>query len=243
MKIKYILIWIIIFLFSIGLAYLNRIKDPNIMMGDLKHDFAKMAEKQNKEIELKESRIVEFYRKADIDLLEGVSFIDSIIEIDKSLDKWDISNFHSIVGETLYDYDSIEHALKRFEFAESISFSSPRSKANRAGCYVKMGDYNTALKLLNQALSVNVDFKWYLGNLYEVMNDKGRAIEQYSELYQEDVTVYKYCEDRIMEIEESSSKLLTELKYKDRRKRKYLLLKPTDPNSKNLDIGEFEFKE
>lgn len=241
-KIKRWIIWGLIFLACIGYAYLQWSTNPTIMMNNLREDFAKMAEEQNREMEIKENRITEFYQKADNDLLDGISYIDSILEADKTIDKWEISNLHTIVGETLYDNDSIKGALERFELSESISISSPRSQVNKAGCYVKMGDYETAMKLLISAAEVNHSYKWYIGNLYEVMNKNELAFKEYNELHQKSLSVYQYCGDRIIELEKDNSKQFTELVYRDRRKKTYILLKPSDPNSNGLDIGKLEIE-
>ena len=212
------------------------------MMNDLRKDFAKMAEEQNREIELREKRITEFYKKADNDLQDGISFIDSILIADKTIDKWEISNLHTIIGETLYDNDSIIRALNRFELSESISIVSPRSQGNKAGCYIKMEDYATAMKLLKSAAEVNHSYKWYIGNLYEVMNNKNLAVKEYNELHQKSPSVYQYCLDRIKELEKDDPKQLTELIYRDRRNRTYIKFKSSDKNSGGLDIGGFEIE-
>ena len=212
------------------------------MMNDLREDFANMAEEQNQEMQTKENRISEFYQRADKSLLDGIVYIDSILENDNSIDKWEKSNLNTIAGETLYDNDSIKLALERFEMSESISISSPRSQANKAGCYAKMGDFEKAMELLNQASETNYDYKWYKGNLYEMMNNQEKAITEYNELFEENTTVYQYCSDRIKEIEKPNAELFSELVYKDRRKRTYILLKPSDPNSNGLDIGRFEIE-
>ena len=212
------------------------------MMNDLREDFAKMAEEQNQEMQTKENRISEFYQRADKSLLDGIAYIDSILENDNSIDKWEKSNLNTIAGETLYDNDSIKLALERFEMSESISISSPRSQTNKAGCYVKMSDFDKAMELLNLASEANYDNKWYKGNLYEVMNNRENAIKEYSELHQKNTTVYQYCSDRIKEIEKPNTELFTELVYRNRRKRTYILLKPSDPNSNGLDVGGFEIE-
>lgn len=210
------------------------------MLNNIREDYAKMADDQNLQIQYRENRISEFYERVNSNLLEGVAYIDSILENDITIDNWEKSYLNTIVGETLFDNDSIKSALMRFEVAELLTFSSPRSKANKAGCYVKMGDFNRAMDLLTRASEINSDYKWYIGNLYEVMNNRKNAIKEYHELYEKHRTVYSYCLDRINEIEKNNSKLLSELVYRDRGKRTYLLLKPSEPNSSNLNIGRLD---
>jgi len=214
----------------------------NDFMDDIREDFAKQAEQQNKEVYAWEAKIDELYKRADKNLNGGVSFADSLIENDKSLDKWKISNLHTIVGEIYYDNDSIDRALERFLIDESLTFDSPRNKANKAGCYVKRGDLEKAITLLQQAAETNHDFKWYIGNLYEIQGEREKAILEYDYVYQRDTIVYAYYNERIQELENNPDQLLTELYYKDRRKRTLLLLKGVDTGATDTEIGGFEIE-
>jgi len=214
----------------------------NDFMEQIREDFSKQAEQQNKEVYAWEDKIEELYKRADRNLKEGVNYADSLIDNDKSLDKWKVSNLHVIVGEIYYDKDSIDSALERFQKNESLSFDSPRNKANKAGCYVKQGDYGKAMKLLEQAADVNHDFKWYIGNLYEIQGELEKAILEYDYVYQQNTNVYDYYNQRIQKLKNNPDQLMTELQYKDRRKRTLLLLKGTDSNANDTEIGGIEIE-
>lgn len=211
-------------------------------MDDIRKDFAEQAEEQNKEVYAWEAKIEELYKRADSNLSFGINYADSLIENDKSLDKWKISNLHAIVGEIYYGTDNIDLALERFQENEALTFDSPRNKANKAGCYVKKGDYDKAIKLLEEAAEVNYDFKWYIGNLYEIQGEPEKAKEEYKYVYQLDTVVYAYCNQRIQELNKNPTQLLTELHYKDRRKRALILLKGVDSDTSETAIGRFEIE-
>jgi len=217
-------------------------KSMNNFMDDIREDFAEQAEEQNKEVYAWEAKIEELYKRADSSLSSGVNYADSLIENDESLDKWKISNLHTIVGEIYYDTDNIDLALERFQENEALTFDSPRNKANKAGCYIKLGDYDRAMMLLEEAAKVNHDFKWYIGNLYEIQGEREKAKQEYQYVYQRDTVVYAYYNQRIQELNNNPDQILTELYYKDRRKRILLLLKGVDSDTNRTAIGRFEIE-
>jgi len=217
-------------------------KNINNFMDEIREDFAEQAEKQNKEIYAWEEKIEGFYRRSDKSLQDGVDYADSIISNDNTLDKWKISELHSIVGETYYDNDSIDLALERFYLDERLTFDSPRNKANKAGCYVKQGDLEKAMSLLKEAAETNQDFKWYIGNLYEIQGEPQKAILEYDYVYHRDTIVYDYYNQRINELRANPDKLMTSLLYKDRRKRTLLLLKGVNSGADETEIGGFEIE-
>ena len=122
-----------------------------------------------------------------------------------------------------------------------LTFDSPRNKANKAGCYLRLNDSQTAELLVKEASDINYDFNWYLGNLYEALNRRNEAIERYAFLHQKDIAIYAYCNSRIRELEAGGS-LFTGLIYKDRRKKVLIRAKGVGPES-NTTIGEFELEE
>ena len=211
-------------------------------MDDIREDFAKQADEQNKNIYAWEDKIEILYNRADMNLQNGIEYADSLIENDKSLDKWKITNLHTIVGELYYDNDSIVKALDRFHLNEILTFDSPRNKANKAGCYIKLGDFEKAMTLLKQASETNYDFKWYIGNLFEILGEPDKAILEYDYVYRRDTVVYSYYNQRIQELRNNPDQLLTELKYKDRRKRTLILLKGVDSNASETAIGKIELE-
>jgi len=214
----------------------------NSFMDEIREDFAKQAETHNKEIYAWEDKIEELYRRSDKNLQDGVAYADSIISNDNTLDKWKISNLHTLVGEIYYDNDSIRLALERFYINERLTFDSPRNKANKAGCYIKQGDLEKAMSLLKEAAETNHDFKWYIGNLYEIQGEPQKAILEYDYVYQRDTIVYAYYNQRIKELKDNPDQLMTTLFYKDRRKRTLLLLKGVKSDAEDTEIGGFEIK-
>ncbi|UTW62661.1 hypothetical protein KFE98_00455 [bacterium SCSIO 12741] len=215
-------ITIIVFLISLSGCQPNQ-TNANDYMNEIRKDFAKHAERHNQKVLAWDSKIQELYRRSDANLKDGVIYADSLIENDKSLDDSKVSILHAIVGEIYYDNDSIALAMERFQLNELLTFDSPRNQANKAGCYIKQGDFDKAMALLAQAAEVNPDFKWYIGNLYEIQGNPEKAISEYQYVYQQDTVVYSFYYQRIQELENNPDQLLTELYYKDRRKRNYLL--------------------
>lgn len=236
------IVWTLIFLLCLSYGYLQWLASPSATMRHLREQSNRAAEAQRQKISARESRIAAFYQRADQNLAEGVFYLDSILRTDTTLDKWEKSDLHKIIGETLYDHDSIDQALQRFVAAESLTLVSPGSLANKAGCYVKKGDYETAMTLLEQAARTNQDYLWYIGNLYEVMNNREKAIQAYMDLYRKNTGVYGYSADRAREIEKPGSKLWSALVYEHGRERWDLLFQPVDPDSKGLEVGRFEWK-
>lgn len=214
----------------------------NSFIDEIREGFAKHAEIRNKEIYVWEDKIEEFYKRSDKNLQNGVAYADSIISNDKTLDKWKISNLHTLVGETYYDNDSINFALERFYINERLTFDSPRNKANKAGCYIKQGNLEKAMLLLKEAAETNYDFKWYIGNLYEIKGEPQKAILEYDYVYQRDTIVYDYYNKRIKEIKNNPDQLMTALLYKDRRKRTLILLNGVKSDADDTEIGGFEIK-
>jgi len=214
----------------------------NNFIEQIRDDFVKQAEEHNKKVNARERKIKEIYNRADRNLIEGVNYADSILKNDKSLDKGEVWEINTIVGEIYYDNDSIDLALERFNKEEYLAFRSPRNQANKAGCYVKKGNFKKAMELLEQAADLNKDFKWYIGNLYEIKGEPENAIKEYSYVYQRDTTVYAYYNKRIQEIKNNPDQLMSDLEYKDRRKRNLLLLNAVDSSANELEIGGIEIK-
>ncbi|HEX9503488.1 MAG TPA: hypothetical protein VF974_04180 [Patescibacteria group bacterium] len=101
--------------------------------------------------------------------------------------------------------------------------AGPKYLAARAGAYLKRKMPDSAFVDLIKAAEINYDYKWNLGNYYEVIGKRDSALINYTWLYNEDSVVYKFCKQRINELEKRHPKVLTEL-YTDR-DRKVLLFK------------------
>ncbi|WP_299256058.1 lipopolysaccharide assembly protein LapB [uncultured Aquimarina sp.] len=179
----------------------------------------------NKETLQLHSRIKKIYKKADTDLSKGIEYADSLIHNDEFLSKQNkIANIQVIIGEILYDNNQIDLALERFLLVKKKEPKHLKNDANIAGCYIKKGDYKKALELLTEASNINKDFKWLIGNYYEVIKSKPNAINVYKELYDSDNQAYSYCKERIEELQNSKAKMYEELKYLKRRERTIMLI-------------------
>ena len=206
----------------------NQRQNMNNFIETVRKEFAPEVEKQNKEVYNWDAKIELLYKRSDKNMQDGIDYADSLIKHDKTLDKWYVSELNNYIGEIYYDTNLIDKALKRFEVAESLTFDSPITQANKAGCYIKLGDYKKAMTLLEQASETNYDYQWYIGNLYEIQKNLKKAISQYESLYKQDTVYYSYCKKRILEISKEGKPLMTELYFKDRRKRSYLLLEKSN---------------
>ena len=240
--------WILIALASlVALTYifLKIYATPEMLMNDLmegtKEEFGKMAEEFNQRASSDQERIEEFYKRTDIKLEHGIEYIDSILEYDKALPKSDKSHLNTIAGEALYDNGFNKEALQRFENPKFNSVS-PRLLADKAGSYSKLGDFKTAISLLNQAANINHSFKWHKGNVFEMSNELEKAKKEYYELYQKDTTHYKYCLERINELESNDAELLENIIFRNRDTRIYIYLESAKEDESAIDIGKIKFE-
>ena len=188
-------------------------------MDGVREDFGKQAEEWNKNAKSWEEKIDKLYKYGDNDLKRVTMFADSIIENDKSLDKWKLSNLNTIVGEILFDSNSLELAMERFKLSELSTPDLPRNQANKAGYFVKKGNYQKAMSLLQKASETNSDFKWLIGNLYEVQGQPEKAVIEYEFVYNKGQRTYDYCGKRIAELKDPNVELFKELKFLNRRER------------------------
>ena len=229
----------------IGLIFGCQQKRSNLnnFMDDIREDFAQKAAEENEKTYAFEEKIRILYNRADENLQNGISYADSLIGNDKSLDEWNISELYNIIGELYYDNDSIVRALERFNLSQKYNNDSPDIKANIAGCYIKNGDYDMAMTLLEQASYPNYDYKWYIGNLYEIKREPEKAILVYDSIYHQDTVVYAYYKKRIQELRKHPNKLMNELYYKDRRKRTVMFINGGNSDASGTEIGKFELQE
>ncbi|UII80199.1 M48 family metallopeptidase [Flagellimonas sp. CMM7] len=240
--------WILIALASIiALTYifLKNYATPEMLMNSFmeesKEEFGKMAEEFNQRALLDQKRTEEFYKRAEIKLEYGIGYIDSILEHDNKLSKSDKSHLNVLAGEVLYENGLINKALQRFDDPKYYS-ASPRLFANKAGCYSKLGDFKTAIDLLNKASHLNYSFKWHKGNVFEMSNDLEKAKKEYRELYLKDTTFYKYCLERIHNLESNNPDLLENIIFRNRDTQIYIYLEPAKDNESGADIGKVKFE-
>jgi tetratricopeptide (TPR) repeat protein len=141
--------------------------------------------------------------------------IDSILLNNPQLEEFDIQDLHFVKGDILYKNDSLNQAVEEFS-KSGINF--PKTLGARAGAFLKLREYKKCLSDLNKAAEINDDYLWYIGNYYETLNKKDSAVFYYRKLLANDKVIYKYCGDRIKELENRKTKLFTELKFIDNQK-------------------------
>lgn len=179
----------------------------------------------NKNALLLHSKIKQIYQQSDKNVFEAVEYADSLIQNDEFLSKQiKITNIQAIIGEILYDNNQIDLALERFLLVKKNHPRHLRNDANIAGCYIKKKKYKEALELLTNASKINKEYKWLIGNYFEVIESKSNAIIAYKELYDSNNEFYSYCKQRIKELQDSGTKLYKELKYQKRRERTITLI-------------------
>ena len=182
---------------------------------DIRNDFSKQAEIDNAKVVSWENKIDSIIELGDTNRLLAIQAIDSMIQYD-TLGASKIFDLHFLKGDLYYQIDSFTKAIDEFSLAELDNITSPKILAAKAGAHIKLKEYDLALNELRQAAGINYDYYWNIGNFFEIRGQKDSALSNYQKLYNENKTVYKYCGDRIEELKNSKSRLLTELIYRDR---------------------------
>ena len=170
-----------------------------------------------------EENIRFIYQLSDHDLLKSIKYADSLIRYDASLDKNNKHDIQQVLGEILYDNDSIDLALDRFTEVHKIFVDNPRNMINIASCYLKKGKNTKALELIKNVVLKSHNNKWYLGNMYEIMRQREDAIKEYEELYHMNKKAYDYSGYRAQQLKFNKLKLYDEIKFIDRRVRHLFL--------------------
>lgn len=205
------------FLKLVGLLFLTSCdfipKSHDQMMKEIRENFAKEAEISNARTMAWENLVDGLYKMADTNQIRTFQTIDSLISNDRSLDRHKISELHFIKGNIYYRIDSLQKSIIEFTSAD---MKAPKYLAARAGAYIKLRQYNNAFADLNKAAEINYDYYWNVGNFYEVTGNKDSATVYYLSLYNRDTITYKFCQERVNNLKNPETKLLTELVYRDR---------------------------
>jgi len=191
------------------------IDETGLPLNNLRQSMRQIAERHNQILREEDCMIQQIYDLSKKDLGMAIMYVDSLISGDTSLTPFQIRHIHTIMGEILYDHDSLELALARFE----KNFTSPRNMVNMAATYAKQRDFKKAEILLKQAYEVNYDFHWYLGNLYEMQKEPEKAIIQYQLLFEKDTAFYDFCKQRIEALQILNTALYSEIQFRNRGKR------------------------
>ncbi len=191
----------------------------------MRERFAEDAEKSNKKILAWESLRDGLYKMGSTNKITTINVIDSLLKNDTSFGSMEISELHFIKGDIYYSIDSLQKAIDEFTSSgQVVEMRSPKHLAARAGAYIKLKQFDNAIEDLKIAAEINYDYFWNMGNYYEIIGKKDSAIYYYNRLYSENISVYKYCNDRILELKSPKTKLLTELIFHDR-ERMVILMK------------------
>jgi tetratricopeptide (TPR) repeat protein len=205
MKILFVLMII-----SLTSSCISSEADINIL-NDAREEYQKIAQQSNAKIikwQIKEERLILL---GEISLDSAISYRDSLMNKDKSLSTFEKSILDCIMGEILIQYEQFSSALDYFVKAETNNNNSPRIRRNKAICYVKLGYIDEAFDEINNAINQNTDYYWYLGNLFEVIGNKEKAIEQYIYLYNSNPDYYTYCKERADYLKNDDAILLNEI--------------------------------
>jgi tetratricopeptide (TPR) repeat protein len=195
------------------------------MMSEIREDFAKEAEISNAKTMAWENIVDSLYKLAHTNKYKAIISIDNIIHSDTSIDRHKISELHFIKGDLYYSIDSLQKSVDEFTTAgEAYNMGSPKDLAARAGSYIKSKEFTKAHLDLTQAALINYDYWWNIGNYYEIIGKKDSAIIYYKKLYTKDTVNCKQCNDRVLELKNPNTKLLTNLIYRDR-KRSIIVMK------------------
>ena len=92
----------------------------NDFVKNVREDFSKQAKEANEQTFIWESKIDKIYFLSEKKYDLGISYIDSLLKYDNSIDSFKITELQIIAGEILYDNNQIEKALERFDLSENL---------------------------------------------------------------------------------------------------------------------------
>src|ERR1700759_1690119 len=125
-------------------------------INDVKDEFSNQADSQNEKLLSWEETINNITVLADSNQRLAINHIDSLIQFDTTLNTEKISDLHFIKGDIYYNNDNFEKAIVEFSLAaQSLQFESPKILAAKAGAYIKLKRFDTALNELNHAAEIN----------------------------------------------------------------------------------------
>jgi tetratricopeptide (TPR) repeat protein len=170
---------------------------------DARDDVQKNFDNQNSEYSW-EDEFAKIYSISDTNFLYAIQYSDSVLGKSENLDNHNREKLLWIKGEFCYEIDSILSAQEAFNEAKKYAIfdESPRHLIYEAACFVLLNEKDKSLDLINKAIDQNEDMYWYLGNYYEIQNDKRNAIKAYSKMAGSH-PAYKHHQDRIDELNAS----------------------------------------
>ncbi|MCI4666853.1 MAG: hypothetical protein MRZ79_01740 [Bacteroidia bacterium] len=159
--------------------------------------------------------ISEFYDESEKDFSLKISFGDSIIKNDPSLNHTEVALLNFLVGKEYYNAGLSEEAIIMFDKSYSLE-PSPPVQAYKAAALAKMRDFDQAEKILRELALEHKYYFWHLGNLYEMIGDLENASKYYkyfseSDFRLADPAFREKALNRIAELSKEAPQLLDEV--------------------------------
>ena len=162
------------------------------------------------------------YSLGDTSLSSSQLVIRDLLQIYRQ-DTQRLADLYFIKGNIEYQKDQIDEAINSLSTSKIFSKAeTPKHLALMGGCLVKKGDFDIAKQYLALASQKNHSYKWHLGNFFEIIGDKNKAIQEYAELLQKDSITYRICRQRLTELEKENPQFLNSIQYDDDRNRIFL---------------------
>lgn len=207
-------IYITVFLLVFFGCNLKPKSSGNLIKG-VQNNYSKRDEVYSAKSFAWEKIVDSIYEIASVNKFSALKTLDNFINIDTTLNQNKLTELHFIKGKIYYSLDSLQNAINEFSFSPQ---TYPKILVARAGAYIKLKQFDKAYIDLKNAANINYDYSWNIGNYYEIIGKKDSSILLYTHLYLKDTINYKYCKDRIIEIEKRKSKPLKELIFRDRKR-------------------------
>ena len=166
-------------------------RHPKEIIDNARREFKNDAESFNQKVLAEQKTEDSLYALSKLNIDSGINAVNKYVLANISTAK-----FYKIKGDIYFNYKRYNNAIVEYTKALQLeSFSN--AIIPRARCFLKTKQYDSCLRDLKTFTNVNYDGNWYLGNYYETRGNIDSAIFYYSILYNQNKTVYGYCQDRI----------------------------------------------
>lgn len=174
----------------------------------------KGIDKLNRETKEWNEQINKLYSLDKESNYKSMRTIDSLVSIfSKSSKK--LTDLYYVKANLQYLNNNYEDALNSVNTSIKINkYENPKQLSLKGACLAMKGKFKDAEKYFITASSMNYDFKWELGNFYELQKNKLYAKTTYQNLLKEDSIIYRKCKLRIIELDKSTPNYLNKIKIK-----------------------------